>query len=137
MYIKEDTDIKVLNASEVVAVARGILDARPAEEKHKEYFYVIGLNAKNFIQIIDLITFGTVDSCHPSIREIARTLIIKNCSSAIVFHNHPSGDSTPSQPDRTYTSKLLLALEVLGVKLLDSIVIGNDFYSLADHGELK
>lgn len=135
MYIKENTQEKISHASDVARIARAVLDARPTEEQHKEYFYMIGLNSKNIIQVIDLISFGTVNQAGVYIREIVRTAIIKNCVSVIVFHNHPSGEITPSREDRNITGKIRQALKLLDIQLLDHVIIGSEeagFYSLSD-----
>lgn len=136
MYINDKNGAKVISAKEVDVIAREILDSRPEEEKHKEYFYAIGLNAQCIIQVIDLISIGTVSSCNPPIREIAKTMLMKNCVSTIVFHNHPSGNVSPSPQDKMYTSELKNALRILGINLIDSVIIGESFYSFQEDGLL-
>lgn len=60
-----------------------------------------------------------------------------NASAIILAHNHPSGNLSPSQPDKTLTRKLKQASELLQIDLLDHLIIASTgYYSLADNGEL-
>ncbi|HWF58732.1 MAG TPA: JAB domain-containing protein [Nitrospira sp.] len=53
----------------------------------------------------------------------------------IAVHNHPSGDPTPSAEDRTLTTRLREAGDLLGIRLLDHLILGDDrLYSFADEG---
>ena len=77
----------------------------------------------------------TVSIVHP--REVF-TLAVKESAAAVIFlHNHPSGDPTPSQEDRALTARLVSAGEVLGIRVLDHLVVGDGRYvSFADQGWL-
>jgi len=132
VYIKENTKELITGADKAAEIARAILNNRPAEEQHKEYFYMIGLDVKNRLNIIDLISIGTVNSAAIYVREVAKTAILKDCTGVIVFHNHPSGDTIPSQEDISMTNKLKQALELLDITLLDHIIIGTDYKSLKE-----
>jgi len=72
---------------------------------------------------------------HP--REVFKSAIIKNACSLIFCHNHPSGESGPSLPDITLTKKLKEGGDILGIKILDHIIIGNDnIFSFNSEGKL-
>ncbi len=72
---------------------------------------------------------------HP--REVFKEAIKRSSASVICAHNHPSGDSTPSQQDIQLTHRLYEAGELLGIKLLDHLIIGDDqFTSLKERGYL-
>ena len=62
-------------------------------------------------------------------REVLKFLILSNAHSVILLHNHPSGDSTPSQTDIDTTKRLKTAFEIMGIGLLDHIVIGRGGYT--------
>ncbi|MFH2138455.1 MAG: DNA repair protein RadC [Candidatus Omnitrophota bacterium] len=94
----------------------------------KEVFKVALLNARNKIIEIVEVTEGTVNQANPIIREIFQKAIQCFASSIICVHNHPSGDARPSPEDKIFTKKLVQAGEVLYLKVLDHIVIGNDTY---------
>jgi DNA repair protein RadC len=57
-------------------------------------------------------------------REILKRALLSDAAGIIVYHNHPSGDPTPSREDREFTRRLRAAAETLGVQLLDHLVIG-------------
>jgi DNA repair protein RadC len=62
---------------------------------------------------------------------------VANAAAIIAVHNHPSGDPTPSAEDQAITSRLVQAGEILGIKLLDHVVIGDGRYvSFTDEGLL-
>ena len=102
-----------------------------------EIFKVILLDAKHAIMRDTTVSEGslTLSIVHP--REVF-TLAVKESAAAVIFlHNHPSGDPTPSQEDRALTARLVSAGEVLGIRVLDHLVIGDGRYvSFADQGWL-
>ena len=103
-----------------------------------EVFKVILLDAKHAILRDATVSEGslTLSIVHP--REVF-TLAVKESAAAVIFlHNHPSGDPTPSQEDHVLTARLVSAGEVLGIRVLDHLVIGDGRYvSFADQGWLK
>ena len=84
-----------------------------------------------------MVSVGTLNkaSVHP--REVFKTAILSNAASIMAFHNHPSGETTPSQQDIQLTNRLYEAGELLGIKLLDHLIIGDGtFTSLKEKGYL-
>jgi len=62
--------------------------------------------------------------------------VLKVNAAAVIFaHNHPSGDCQPSQADLHITQHLKKALALINVNALDHIIVGDDTYSMADHGQ--
>ena len=102
----------------------------------REHFGVIGLNSKNEINHIHTISIGTVDETCAYPRDIFKTAILSNCVSIIVFHNHPSGHPAPSHHDRKLTSKIIECGELLQIKVIDHVVVGDDkkYYSFKEEG---
>jgi len=101
----------------------------------REHFLVVGLDAKNRVIGINLVSVGslTVAIVHP--REVFKPLILMSAAAWICAHNHPSGDVTPSQEDRALTKRLREAGELLGLNLLDHLILaGENSYSFADQG---
>lgn len=102
-----------------------------------EVFTVVLLDAKHAIMRDTTVSKGslTLSIVHP--REVF-TLAVKESAAAVIFlHNHPSGDPTPSQEDRILTARLVSAGEVLGIRVLDHLVVGDGRYvSFADQGWL-
>lgn len=84
----------------------------------------------------DFISKGTVDQTFALPSDVFRKAIELNAVSIIVAHNHPSGDVTPSGDDIRMTQRLAECGELLGIKVLDSFVIGKDnYYSLKQHND--
>ena len=100
----------------------------------QEVFVVIGLNAKNKVIRRHLVSLGTVSSALVHPRECFRPLIMDGASALILAHNHPSGDPTPSSEDIKVTRQLISAGEVIGIKVLDHVIIGNTALSLREAG---
>ena len=102
-----------------------------------EIFKVVLLDAKHAIMRDITVSEGslTLSIVHP--REVF-TMAVRESAAAVIFlHNHPSGDPTPSQEDRILTARLVSAGEVLGIRVLDHLVVGDGRYvSFADQGWL-
>jgi len=78
---------------------------------------------------------GTVNQANPIIREIFQKAMENFSASIICAHNHPSGDPLPSREDTEFTKALVKAGDILNIKVLDHIIIGNDtYYSFAKNG---
>jgi len=107
-------------------------------ESKREKFKVLFMNAKN--QIIEEKTFsiGTVDSSVVYPREIILASLQHHASSLIFVHNHPSGDPSPSESDKEITKELIFSAQVMQIKVLDHIIIGNNcYFSFADEGLIE
>ena len=85
------------------------------------------LNARNRLLKNDAEIYrGTLDRAVVEPREILRRALIGKAAGVILYHNHPSGDPTPSREDREFTRRLGSACEAVGVRLLDHIVVGRE-----------
>ena len=101
----------------------------------REQFLVCGLDAKHCIIGVNIVSIGslTLAIVHP--REVFKPLILMNAVAWICSHNHPSGDTAPSQEDRVLTSRLRQGAELLGITLLDHLILTDaHYYSFADQG---
>ncbi len=103
----------------------------------KEIFKVLLLNSQNMMMGIVEIEQGTVNEANPIIREILHKTIENFAPSIICFHNHPSGNPNPSEEDKNFTRQLVQASNILNIKAVDHIIIGdNQYFSFADKGLL-
>jgi len=86
MIVKENTKQKVNSAAEVAEVLRAILHTDSEIDQDKEHFWIIGLNTKNAIKFIDLVSLGTLTASliHP--RETFRLAVMRGCASVICGH---------------------------------------------------
>lgn len=91
--------------------------------KEREFFMVLCLNSSNQLIFKDIIFSGTIDQAQVYPREILKIAIIKNASALILVHNHPSGNSKPSEDDLILTKKLEDLSKEFGLRIHDHIVV--------------
>lgn len=94
----------------------------------KEHFRIILLDTKNQIIAMEEISIGTLNASIVHPRDVFKIAIKRNANSIILIHNHPSGDPTPSKEDINITNRLLDVGELVGIRVLDHIVIGDNRY---------
>jgi len=99
----------------------------------QEHFITLLLDNKNKIMKEILISKGSLSSSVVHPREVFNPAIKESAASVIFVHNHPSGEPEPSKDDVDLTKRLIETGKVVGIKVLDHIIIGNDCYlSMAD-----
>jgi len=94
-----------------------------------ECLAVLLLNTRHKVKGHQLVSIGTMDTILVHPREVYRLAIVTAASAVIVMHNHPSGESTPSEADIKVTRDLIRAGQLLKMELLDHVVIGNGNFS--------
>ena len=100
-----------------------------------EVFKVIYLNSNNRIIDVSDAATGTVNQAMPIVREIIHAALQKFAAAVICVHNHPSANIAPSPEDKKFTGELSAAGKLMGIKVLDHIIIGdNAYFSFADEG---
>ena len=103
----------------------------------QEEFHLILLNTQNEILREVFLTRGTLDSSLVHPREVFRHALNESAAAVVLVHNHPSGESTPSLPDRVITRELVKAGDLLGIPVYDHIIIGEArYYSFRDQKTL-
>ncbi|MCR2820582.1 RadC family protein [Lederbergia panacisoli] len=103
----------------------------------REEFVVLGLNTKNEIMFRQTVFKGSLNASIVHPRETFIPLIKRCCASAIVAHNHPSGQPAPSREDIEVTKRLAEVGKIVGIEILDHLVIGAEKYiSLKEKGYL-
>ena len=125
--------IKMVKESSFLYQTRQILSPNDAYEMIKEQlegldreqFIIACLNTKNEPTNITVVSVGSLNKAIVHPREVFKTAILSNAASIMAFHNHPSGETTPSQQDIQLTNRLYEAGELLGIKLLDHLIIGD------------
>jgi DNA repair protein RadC len=102
----------------------------------REVFLVVALSTANRVIGAHVAHIGTVDASIASPREVFKFSLLVNARSVICAHNHPSGNLEPSSADIQVSKQLQTAGEALGVRLLDSLVIGfgGRYTSLSERG---
>ena len=100
-----------------------------------EIVYVICLDNKGKVGLVQKLSEGTKDSATVSARKIAEIALRNNAHKIIIAHNHPGGLALPSQDDITTTAEIEKALSIFNIKLMDHIVVADaDYVSLAQSG---
>lgn len=88
-----------------------------------EVFAVIGLDAKLKVKMVRVVARGSISHVDVHPREVFAPLIESRCHSAIVTHNHPSGDATPSAADIQLTQRLAEVGRMVGIPVVDHLVV--------------
>lgn len=104
-------------------------------DSDREKFVVLGLSTKNEPQLLQVVHTGSINASIVHPREVMKALILSNCTSCVISHNHPSNDVTPSPEDIDMTNRLVESGKILGIDILDHLVLGSDkFLSLKEKG---
>ena len=123
--------IKVTSSQEVFERFRFL------KNESKEHFITIHLDGKNKIICVDVVSSGSLNASIVHPREVFKSCLLSSAAAVVMLHNHPSGDPTPSREDIELTERLKEAGEILGIRTLDHIIIGDECYvSFADRGML-
>jgi DNA repair protein RadC len=106
--------------------------------EHSEEFKILLLNRSNKVLGIADISKGGIAGTVTDIRIIFQYALKAHATSVILAHNHPSGNSLPSEADIQITKKLIEAGKILDIQVLDHIILCGDetYISLADEGRM-
>ncbi|OGW34300.1 MAG: hypothetical protein A2010_00225 [Nitrospirae bacterium GWD2_57_9] len=101
----------------------------------KEVFKCVMLDTKNRVIRDEEVSAGSLSASIVHPRETFKAAIRESAAALIFIHNHPSGDTRPSQEDILLTRRLVQAGEVLGIRVLDHIIVGDGLhFSFRDNG---
>jgi DNA repair protein RadC len=135
VYLK-DSKIKVTGAKEVAKVFQDILALEDKIDQEKEHYYVCHLNCRSQILMVELVSIGILSRAVVHPRETFRRAVIAGSASIIIAHNHPSGETEPSDEDIKITRVMHEAGQILGINLLDHIIFTKDsYYSFKNNGK--
>lgn len=104
---------------------------------NQEQFYCVYLDSRNSIIKDKLLFIGTVNYSMVHPREVFKEAYLLGAVSLICVHNHPTGNTEPSKNDLNLTKNLISVGNILGIKVLDHIIIGqNSYYSFLENGNI-
>lgn len=103
----------------------------------EEYIYMIALNTKQKVLGVFEISHGTVNASILNPRDVFIKALLCGASSIVLAHNHPSQDTFPSKMDIEIHRKIFECGELMNIKLLDSLIVGNGYYSFAENNRLN
>jgi len=104
------------------------------QQETKEFFCTAHVDGKNRIICLEIVSIGTLNQAIVTPRDTFKTALLSNAAALILVHNHPTGDPTPSGEDLEVTRRLREAGELLGIKVLDHIIVGDSYYSFVEKG---
>lgn len=115
----------------VFSTPKSIADYYMAYMSHlkQEELHVMMLDTRQRMLSECLLTRGTVNASLIVPREIFIHALRENAVGIVLIHNHPSGDDTPSREDLAATERVRAAGELVGIRLVDHIIIGNGCYT--------
>ncbi len=118
------------------ALVRQYLAAQ-LRHSQREVFAVLLLDNQHRLLHYQPLFYGTLDGASVYPREVVKLALAHNTGAVIFAHNHPSGVAEPSQADRRITERLIQALDLVGVRVLDHMVVGDgEVVSFAERGLL-
>ncbi|HCE2682931.1 TPA: DNA repair protein RadC [Vibrio parahaemolyticus] len=102
----------------------------------REVFGVMFLDNQHQLIAFEELFQGTIDAASIYPREVVKAALKHNAAAVIFAHNHPSKVADPSQSDRRVTRRLVDALALVDIRVLDHIVVGGECVSFAEKGWL-
>jgi DNA repair protein RadC len=139
LQVQEEWRHKIESPAIFADILRSILSVEDEIDRDKEHFWTIGLNRKNVIKYIDLVSLGTLDQTFAEPREVFRAAVRGGVSAIIIAHNHPSaGEPVVSKDDIRTTTRLRDAGDILGIRVLDHVVVSDvGYWSAVEAGVLR
>ncbi len=102
----------------------------------KEHFITLHLDGKNRVVCLDRVSVGSLNQSIVHPREVFKSACMSGAAAILLIHNHPTGDPTPSNEDIAITNRLKEGGDLLGIRVLDHIIIGETYLSMVGQGIL-
>ena len=130
MTYLQKSNITIKDSQQVANVFLDLLALEDKIDQDKEHFYVMHLDVRSRVTLVELVSLGTLNASLVHPRETFRRAIMQGSASIIVAHNRPSGEVEPSDEDTKVTNQLFEAGKILGIILHDHIIFAKDkFFS--------
>ncbi|MCP2075215.1 UNVERIFIED_ORG: DNA repair protein RadC [Pseudomonas lini] len=127
-------DLRRDSVLESPLAVRDYLKAMLRHEPH-EVFGCLFLDSRHRVLAYESLFHGSIDSASVYPRQVVKRALAHNAAALILCHNHPSGNTEPSQADRVLTDRLQEALELIDVRVLDHFIVGDgEPLSMAEYG---
>jgi DNA repair protein RadC len=98
-------------------------------DKKREMFLVVLLDARHRVLGEEIVSEGSLTSSIVHPREVFLPAVRESAGAMVLVHNHPSGDPRPSDEDVAVTRRLVHAAELLGIRVLDHVIVGDGSYA--------
>lgn len=124
----ETTTIR--DSTDIYRMMKDVMQGLPHEE-----FWLINMNSARRVINRRRLSRGGIDQTTVDVRQVMKYALESNATLIAVCHNHPSGNITPSQPDKKLTEHIRKAAEVMNIRLQDHVIVTNEhYYSFHDQG---
>jgi DNA repair protein RadC len=110
---------KIMNPADLEEVARKFIG-----DADREVFVAVNLSSANSINSVHIVSIGTLNKSVVHPRECFKAALLSNAQAVVFAHNHPSGEVQPSLEDRKITERLKQCGQLLDIKVLDHVIIG-------------
>jgi DNA repair protein RadC len=102
-----------------------------------EQFGIVMLDTKHRLIRVRVVSVGSLDAAIVHPREVFREAASGSAAAVVLFHNHPSGDPTPSPDDLALTARMIRAGDIMGIEVVDHVILADQHYvSLLESGRL-
>lgn len=138
--------VKLIKEGSILYEPRRILSPKDAfklgkkflVDSDREKLILVCLDNKKQPTSINTVSIGSLSSSIVHPKEVFKVAILSNSATIIIYHNHPSGDITPSKEDINITERLREAGKILGIALIDHIIVGSNdnYYSFKERGDI-
>jgi DNA repair protein RadC len=130
MVYLQHSKLQIQDSRHVAQVLLDLLALEDEIDREKEHFYVMHLDIKSRVKLVELVSLGTLTSSLVHPRETFRRAVCQGSAAIMVAHNHPSGEADPSDEDTKVTKLLFEAGNILGITLLDHVIFTpTEFFS--------
>jgi len=138
MIILQDKAIQVTEPKPIARLLQEWLATLDDTDHLKEHFFVVLLDARMRVTLVDVVSIGTLNASLVHPREVFIRAIANAASAILIAHNHPSDQSDPSDADIALTKRLQQAGKLLGIDLIDHLIVTTSgYYSFAENGRLS
>ena len=105
----------------------------------RELLIVVNLKSDMTPINMNIASIGTINASLSSPRELLKSAVLSNAAATLIFHNHPSGNLTPSQADINLTNRVIKAFAMLDIPVMDHIILGPErqYYSMRENGTFR
>jgi DNA repair protein RadC len=156
LYVREGAEFREAGPADILTRAHALIsqryrtgspvlsEPRRTEEflrlhlggRDYEVFGLLHLNTLHRLIAAEDLFRGTLDGSSVYPREVVQSVIKHRSASVILYNNHPSGASEPSQADQAVTRRLKAALSLIDVKILDHLIVAEQIFSFSQAGLL-
>lgn len=135
IHIPDAEKVQVVNSHGVFKIMHDVLLREEDIDRGREHFWVLSLSSDNHVVLLELISLGSMSNTVVEPLEVFRFALQKKVAKVILIHNHPSGNSTPSEEDLDITERLIQVGKLVGCPVIDHLIITVEGYtSFADTG---